>query len=180
MNDRLPERINLGRVYDYSMDTLWNHYQAHLEKLKKNEPFVHTTTAVRYACGYPIPHFQRPPSWKLGQKIRFIESVYLGLVVDIFCTHEKDWEGVDSTPTKFSGWLIDGQQRLLTIEEYWNDKFEVFGYYFSELNPVEKLRFLKTSFKQCKVDINEEGKIKDLYDLLNFGGTAHKSEEMAV
>jgi hypothetical protein len=177
---RLPKLIDLGRVYDFCMDTIWGHYQEHLEKLKNNERFVKTTTAKRYACGYPLPYFQRPSCWTLEQKTRFIESAYLGLFIGTFCSHEVDWEGVDAAPTQFSGWLIDGQQRLLTIEEYWNDEFKVFGYFFSELTKAEKYRFFQTPFKQYKITINDESKIKDLYNRLALGGTAHTPEQMAV
>jgi hypothetical protein len=180
ITSRLPKAIDLGRVYDFNMDTLWCHYEEHLEKLQNNVLFAKTTTAERYACGYPLPEFQRPPCWTVDQKIRFIESVYLGLFIGTFCTHEADWEGADATPTKFSGWLIDGQQRLLTIEGYWNDEFKVFGYYFSELTRREKLRFLNTPFKQYKVTVNDEDKIKDLYNRLALGGTAHTPDQMAV
>jgi uncharacterized protein with ParB-like and HNH nuclease domain len=177
---RLPKPIDLGRIYDFSLGTLWGHYEEHLEKLKNNDSFVKTTTAKRYACGYPLPYFQRPSCWTLEQKNRFIESVYLGLFIGTFCSHEADWEGEDACPTKFSGWLIDGQQRLLTIEEYWNDEFKVFGYFFSELTRAEKHRFSQTPLKQYKVIINDEDKIKDLYNRLALGGTSHTTEQMAV
>lgn len=178
--NRIPKSIDLGRIYDFNMDTIWVHYEEHIEKKRNNEAFVKTTTAKRYACGYPLPDFQRPACWNIEQKTRFIESVYLGLFIGTLCIHEPDWEGADATPTQYSGLLIDGQQRLLTIEDYWNDKFKVFGLYFSQLTRPERHRFLQAPFKQYKVNINNTEKIKDLYNRLALGGTAHTPDQLAV
>ena len=177
---RIPKPIDLGRTYDFTMDTLWEHYQKHNDKIEKGESLTRTVESDRYACGFPVPHFQRPPVWTKEQKERFIESVFLGLFIGTYCIHESDWEGPDATPTPFSGWCIDGQQRLLTIEGYWNDEFKVFGLYFSELSKAEKRRFFQTPFKQYKVTLNNEDKIKDLYNRLALGGTAHTPQDIAV
>lgn len=175
---RVPSPIDLGREYDFNMETLFTHYQKHLA-LKESGEDLDTATADRYACGYPIPPFQRDLVWTRNQEVMFIESAYLGLLSGSFCTHEVDWDCHDKA-LKFSGWLIDGQQRLTTIERYWNDAFKVCGLYYSELTPPEKRRFLRTRFVQNKVILNDEVLIKDLYNRMAFGGVPHKPEDYAA
>lgn len=176
---RIPKPLDLGRSYDFDIESIWNHYEEHLHCLKKGKPFKKTVSAERYACGFPLPEFQRPQCWTVEQKQRFIESIYLGLFIGTYTIHESNWEGPDAKPSKFSGWCIDGQQRLLSIEDYWNDKFKVFDLYYSELTPAEKRRFMRTGFKQYKVELHDEEMIKELYNRLSLGGTAHTEEQRA-
>ena len=175
---RVPSPIDLGREYEFNMETLFTHYEKFLS-LKESGDELDTVIAERYACGYPIPPFQRELVWSKTQEIMFIESVYLGLLSGSFCTHDVDWDH-DAKALKFSGWLIDGQQRLTTIERYWNDEFKVYGLYYSELTPPEKRRFLRTKFVQNKVILNDEALIKDLYNRMAFGGVPHKPEDYAA
>jgi hypothetical protein len=101
------------------------------------------------------------------------------LGIGFYCTHSVDWDN-DASVKSFSGWLIDEQQRLTTIERYWTDEFKVYGRYFSELTRKEIIRFMRISFKQRKVSLNDEQLIKDLYNRMAFGGTPHNPENLAV
>ena len=56
-----------------------------------------------------------------------------------------DW-GEGGVAKKFSGWLVDGQQRLTTIERYWEDQFPVFGLFWSELTKPECRRYTGVKF----------------------------------
>ena len=62
-----------------------------------------------------VPKFQRKYVWNRAEKSRFIESLILGLPIpSIFLS-------TDPTTKKMN--IIDGQQRLLTLQEYLNCKF---------------------------------------------------------
>ncbi|OUV22975.1 MAG: hypothetical protein CBC55_02730 [Gammaproteobacteria bacterium TMED95] len=181
VNNRIPKPIDLGRTRDFRVEDAVISYRKHCEAVEAGLPLKRTVEAERYACGFPLPSFQRPAVWTTEQKAKFIESIFLGLHIGTYCVHESDWTGVaEAKIVPFSGWLLDGQQRLLTIEDYINDKFKVFDLYFSDLTKAEVRRFMNTPFKRHEVALHDEAKIKDLYNRLNFGGTAHTEDQRAV
>lgn len=173
---RIPKEIDTGRKIESCIDALWHNYQ---ERKAQQPTAIHMyDTASRYACGYPIPYFQRELVWTQAQKVAFIESLWLGLYPGTYCIHRADWHK-GGTPRQFSGWLIDGQQRLSAIQEYWDGLFPVFGLYWAELTPQEVRRFKGIKFTHQEVAVWDEEQIKDLYNRMAFGGTAHRSEEAA-
>lgn len=74
-----------------------------------------------------IPDFQRPLVWTEEQKIRFVESLILGLPVGEYTLHK--------TPD-FKYEVLDGQQRWDAIFCYVDGKFPVFGLYYGQLNEL--------------------------------------------
>jgi Protein of unknown function DUF262 len=91
-------------------------------------PFKYSITS--YGADYPIdglvkrinnediyvPDFQRGYVWKIREASRFIESLLLGLPVPgIFLSKESDTQKL---------LVIDGQQRLRTIQYFYNGVFE--------------------------------------------------------
>jgi hypothetical protein len=175
---KMPEPIDLGQIYEFGLEQHLTHYQDHQRRLESGEGLI-TVTADRYACGYPIPPFQRPLVWTRAQEIAFIESIWLGFSIGGCCTHDIDWD-LDENVKPYSGWLIDGQQRLTTLQRYWDDEFKVYGQYFSELSKKDRFRLLRTKFPQNIPKVNDEKIIKELYNRMAFGGTAHTPEQRAV
>lgn len=133
--------------------------------------------ADRQVCGFPLPPWQRPLVWEQEQCIRFIESAWLGLSLGTYVVNRAG----NSERDPISNILIDGQQRLHALERYWSDEFPVFGYHWSEL-PIKEQRSFRMSvvFPQVEVTINDEAQLRDLYDRLNFGGTAHTEDQRAT
>lgn len=174
---RIPPRIDFGRVSDSLITFLWHHYQTHLSNLNTGEmsPFDESD---RHACGFPIPSFQRQLVWDNERKVKFIESLWLGLNPQTFTIHAFDYEK-NGKAMRFSGWLIDGQQRLTAIQDYWEDKFPVFGLFYSELDDREHRRFMNIKFAHTEPELWDEDAIRDLYNRMAFGGVAHTNEERA-
>ncbi len=140
--------------------------------------------ATRFAMGYPLPSWQRPLVWTPMQKVRFIYSIWSGgeigsyLVNDIF-----EFVGDDQT-REFTDVLLDGQQRLTTLEEYVTDRFAVPDRegtlrFWSELPPPERRRFARHQFSQATVSSWDEKLLRLAYDLRAFGGTAHNEDQRA-
>jgi hypothetical protein len=173
---RIPNVIDTGKKIESCIDALWMNYREHLAMKPNDLPMYYTSE--RYACGYPIPSFQRELVWTMAQKTAFIESIWLGLYPGTYCIHRADWMK-GGQPQKFSGWLIDGQQRLSTIQEYWEDGFKVFGLFWSELTAQEVRRFKSAKFTHQEIAVWDETKIRDLYNRMAFGGTPHRPEQVA-
>lgn len=167
-----PAKANLGKSYESCLTYLDCALKDHRELVAKGEPLL-TVTAERYACGLPIPSFQRDLAWTRQQQIRFIESAWKGIPLGTFTLHQMDWKGGDGGAVPFSGWIIDGQQRLTAIDAYWHDGFPVYGALWSELSQRDRREFLGVKFGHYEVVMNSIEEIKELYLVLAFGGTAH-------
>lgn len=127
---------------------------------------------------FPIPVWQRESVWTLAQKVSFIESCYLGY--DIGSIVVNGYVDLDNnTLAKYSDCLIDGQQRVEAMLDYTNDKFKVFGLFYSELNRGEQSRFLLRELGKRKTECFDEQKLKAVYNHLNFSGTNHLDCERA-
>ena len=81
-----------------------------------------------------------------------------------------------------SGWLLDGQQRIAAFRDFSLDEFPVFGdVYFSGLTKPQERRFLRTNFSCYQLPYtDDEKKLREIYDRLNFGGTPHTDLDRAV
>lgn len=171
----IPEPFDNGRLFESSVDHAYTTLRKHRESLANGTP-LEAAPAARYACGFPLPPFQRELKWTREQEIRFVESIFLLLPVGSYTINEFDCD-IKGNATAYSGWLIDGQQRLTTLERYFDNEFQVFGGYFSDLTPPQRRRFLGRKFTHYQVKLHDEEKIKDLYMRMAFGGTPHTDAE---
>lgn len=79
-----------------------------------------------------------------------------------------------------SGYLVDGQQRINTIDLFVQDELPIFdGVRFSDLDAITaRRRFLSASFPSVTLAYQEsELKLKQLYERLCFGSTAHNEKD---
>lgn len=171
-----PEKINLGKSHETCMSYIIFHFNEYQELIRAGKNPV-TAKSDRYVCGFPLPHFQRPSKWTTEQKIKFIESAWKGVPLGTFVAHKIDWKA-DCEATKFSGWLVDGQQRLTAIEEYLTDQFEVYGAVWSQVSSRDQRDFKGVKFGYNEIDYETEEQIKDLYILMAYGGVAHTEEDL--
>lgn len=119
---------------------------------------------------FVLPPFQRPPVWTLAQKVRFIESCWMGLPIGVFIFNRT--EDYDSP---FDGWLLDGQQRVTAVLEYMADAFPVLGHTYSELTEIDRRRWtMTTSFPCMQTNLDDEAQLREVYDRLAYGGTPHE------
>lgn len=138
-----------------------------------------------------LPPFQRPPSWTPTQSARLVESLHLGITIgSIVVTDSGEASRVrigDKVVERFpdeADWLVDGLQRLRAIRSYLADELTVFAgtpseHRFSELSQRQKRRFLGYTVGFIKLDRVPLEEIARIYDLLNYGGTAHTEDQRA-
>jgi hypothetical protein len=129
--------------------------------------------------GYPLPSWQRKLEWSDELCIRFIESVYAGVYLGLYIYNESM-----SRAPQLDGLLIDGQQRLSAIERYMAGELAVPGpdgkaHRWPDLTDEEKAHFYRIPFGFQIVQIHDEAELKRLYNLMNFGGIAHRPEQRA-
>ena len=75
--------------------------------------------------GMPVPTWARGLEWNVGQQARFISAVWSGADLGSYLTN--DWcepAGIGRALAENSEILVDGQQRLHSLEEYFLDRLE--------------------------------------------------------
>jgi hypothetical protein len=166
----MPEKYDLGRHSTTTMAAP----MGQREDIVKNADW-YDIAGRRTIMGYILPSWQRPLVWKEDQKIRFIESAWLGLNLGTFT-----YNRVDTLKHPLDSLLIDGQQRMSAIQDYLDDEFPVFGYRWSEITVPDRRRFnFSTTFASYITQSEDEKYLRDYYNMMNFGGTAHKEDERA-
>jgi hypothetical protein len=106
---------------------------------------------------------------------RFITAVWSGADLGSYVTNE--WcesAGADGVLAENSEVLLDGQQRLYSLEEYFLDRLAVPDIQgqprvWSELGKVERRRFLSTIFTHSQVSSGDEVALRKTYDLCALG-----------
>jgi len=140
--------------------------------------------ADRFVMGFPLPSWQRAFKWSLHQQRAFIDSMWRGLDLSSYMVN--NWRMTDNQHfDKFSNILLDGQQRLFTIERFITDQLAVPDSQgklriWSDLGLLERRRFAHTLFARSTVDVWTETELCEIYNRRNFGGTAHLESERAV
>ena len=128
----------------------------------------------REVMGYFLPPWQRGLVWTQDQKVKLIESLWLGLNIGTY-TFNRVGHG-----TKFDNLLIDGQQRMWALQCYLSDEFPVFGYRWSEITDADRRGFEFSRHFHCYITNSEDEEyLRSYYNMMNFGGTAHKEDERA-
>jgi len=128
---------------------------------------------------FVLPHWQRDSVWETERRVSFVESIWLGFHLGSIVV--TDFEFKNDELTWKSDLLLDGQQRLRSVELYLNDEFKVFNYYWSDLERPEQRMFMNTPIATTIIDPTkyDEEQLADIYDRLNFGGVPHKESERA-
>lgn len=161
---KMPSKIDLGRQLSGCMGEVIHHN----EKREELNPL-----GLRVVMGYFLPTWQRGLVWSEAQKISFLESAWRGINLGTYTFNRLYGSPHDNL-------LIDGQQRLHAVECYINDEFPVFGYRWSETTVVDKRSFRNgVIFGSYITETNDEEYLRGYYNLMNFGGVAHKESERA-
>jgi hypothetical protein len=81
--------------------------------------------------------YQREHVWTLDDKVALIDSIFNNVDIGKFLFTQRR----ESHPGKYYE-VIDGKQRLTALCEFYEDRFQYKGYYFSQLSPLDKNKFL--------------------------------------
>jgi len=130
---------------------------------------------------YYIPSFQRDYVWKIPQASRLIESIVMGLPIpSIFMAKDEGNENY---------YIIDGQQRLKSIEKFYNGEFalkgvinELDGKKYNELEErirdrIDEYAIQLIIIKQEKPDDNNDS-IYKIFERINTEGTKLYPQEI--
>ncbi len=159
-----------------------------LERFQQDEAKVRSEYpwADRFVMGLPLAPWQRGFKWSEEQSRRFITSAWAGVHLGNYVLTEDRMElGPNVQYQYLANSVLEGQQRLRAIELYLTDELAVPDAKgvltkWSELDRVDQLRFKRVIFGCGTVRESNEDKLREFYDLMNFGGVVHDESERAV
>lgn len=181
---QMPQRTLATTISHYPIDVL----ASNLEKYLVDPSSAHDQHpwAARFIMGMPVPRWARGLEWNVGQKSRFISAVWSGADLGSYLSNEWcDSSGARSSLDENSEILIDGQQRLHSLEEYFLDRLAVPDTQgqpriWSELGNGERKRFLSTIFANARVSSGNEVALRKTYDLCAMGVMSRSMDQRAV
>ena len=141
--------------------------------------------------------YQRGFKWTPVQKQGLIDSLLRGYQIPIFYIHLESRIRVFQNTTETTAWIVDGQQRLASIDEYLQNKFSLpdpkkeklgtilpvdptslptwTGKKFHELDPDDRDRLLSHNLLVVVITA-EQNEVRDLFIRLQ-GGTPLTAQE---
>ena len=138
------------------------------------------TLGFNYEDKYIVPEYQRELVWTLEQKQNLIKSLLYGNPIgDLLFKKEFETDEQGRKNTLRIDWsIIDGQQRVNAIREFFLNKFTIDDKYFKDLKYWDARKFLDTGIKVISIqDITLEEEI-NIYLNRNCGGTMHTQEDL--
>jgi hypothetical protein len=113
----------------------------------------------------PDAYFQRNLVWREVHKKDFIETILQGYPFpQLFFSRGK----IDVEKMTSVSCIVDGQQRTSTIIEFIDNKFNVGGRYFKDLDSGEKSEFLKYEVAVVELDLdNDSPHVLEIFKRLN-------------
>lgn len=141
------------------------------------EPFVETENGERRS-------YQRPYVWTLENEQALIDSIYLDRNCGLICFRRRDFDWIEKNkhiPGVAYTDVVDGKQRLHTLERFINDEFtDSYGNYYSDFSVVAQRQF-KMANVFSVAWLKEEATDKDALDAflnINFAGCEMSKEHI--
>jgi hypothetical protein len=177
--NRMPRGFSMGHEYATMLGGAIGNWKAY-RAAEANDPVeldYMNPLRLRTIMGYVIPDWQRPLVWSQTQMIRFVESLWMGTPVGTYTINIDPTYGNGNLCTR--NILVDGQQRMWALQQYLENAFPVFDLYYRDLNLVERRSFEMIKWSSFETDSQDEAYIRDYYNRMNFGGTAHTEDQRA-
>jgi len=127
--------------YDKSSDTKFRIEEKYRIRLLNSgiDSLLHMVYASHGGVDFDA-EYQREHVWKLEDKIALVESIFNNIDIGKFVFVQLH----ESTMGKYYQ-ILDGKQRLTALCEFYEDRFQYKGYYFSELSFYDRYKFLNHS-----------------------------------
>lgn len=142
--------------------------------------------ADRFVCGMPLAPWQRPVVWNDNMQSRFIDAIWAGVDTGSYMVNAwVDFIGYGQELRYLSDIVIDGQQRLTSIERYFNNEIPATAIdgrmlLFSEIYESDRRFFKNRIFPRAIIITNDELVLREAYDMRAFGGVQHTEDQRAV
>ncbi len=142
--------------------------------------------ADRFVCGMPLAPWQRPVVWDGKMQSRFIDALWAHVDTGSYMVNAwVEFTGNKVETRYLSDIVIDGQQRLTSIERYFTDEIPATAVdgrklLWSEITEVDRRFFKNKVFPRTSILTNDEGFLREAYDMRAFGGVRHTEDQRAI
>ena len=167
--------FKLGIVEGTSKDKYKTNKDFSIKVLNVN-PFVEINEEKKY--------YQRPFVWTLDEMQSLVHSIYNRIECGKIVIRERSWDWLHSrNEEKDCYWydIIDGKQRLTTIQKFLNNEFtDRFGNYFEDLSDQAQRKFTDHqlfSYKEMSGSVTDEDVLKQFLSI-NFAGVPQSIEHI--
>lgn len=133
--------------------------------------------------GYVLdPAYQRGSVWSLEQKRNLIRSLFLGIPIGVIFLNRRGWHDEDAVSQR----VIDGKQRLEAIRGFVAGEFEIPGEWvdsksewvkYADMHSKWRWDLDNSTISTIETDLKSEAEERDLFNLVNYGGTPHTDED---
>lgn len=174
--DAPTNRILRRQFYGHPYNTMLG--QLDMQRVNQNAQLDAMKWSGRRVMGFKLPVWQRDSVWADEQCLRFIESIWLGVGLGTYMVNMTERSPVADLV------LLDGQQRLRSIERYLAGELAMTGedgnaYFWTQLTEGEKAHFNRIPFAWTLTAYTTDAELRAAYNRHNFGGTAHTESQRA-
>ena len=180
MTVTLPQPLIRGTTSSRCISDLMRPREPQYEKM-----FEGGIQGLEHLAHFYVAPFQRPAVWTDDQKRKLVESVHLGISIgSIVVSAEGKEDPVTGRFPLSADLVIDGQQRLRALKAYRDEGLSIFvgtphEHRWGDLDRVQKRRFDGVPIGYIQLDHFDMDALKEIYNRLNFGGTAHTEDQRA-
>lgn len=115
------------------------------------------------------PEYQRELVWELEDKQKLIHSIFNNIDIGKFVFIKRDYDSrKNATPHLME--ILDGKQRLTAIKDFWEDRFQYNGFYYSQLHPRDQSHFDSFLISMAEVSNPTKEQIYRYFLRLNTSG----------
>lgn len=130
-----------------------------------------------YSMGVDFePEYQRGYVWELEDKIALIDSIFNNVEIGKFAFIVLSSEEWIRRNLQYE--ILDGKQRLSTLCEFYEGKFEYKGYKFHELSHKDRYHFTNYSVSIAELEDATEKQIIEYFIKLNSHGKVMDKEHL--
>jgi hypothetical protein len=114
------------------------------------------------------PDYQRDFVWEDSDKELLLDSIFMGADIGKFVFRSKD--SAEWLEDGLLYEIIDGKQRMITLLEYYENRFPYKGFFYNDLSPRDKRRFKDTPISIAEVNNVTKKDTLRIFLMLNRGG----------
>ena len=181
MTVTLPEPLIRGTTSSRTISDLMRDREPRYESM-----FEASNQGLKTLGHFYIPPFQRPVVWTIEQQRRLVESIWLGISIgSIVVSAEGEMDKATGKYALSADLLLDGLQRLTSLKAYMQEGMRIFvgtqhEHCYEDLDLPQQRRFRNTPLGYITIDRDFDMEaLKEIYNRLNFGGTAHTEDQRA-
>lgn len=173
--DRLVSWLDVRKVITEETPSLienaeirFNYYNTRISAIFHNWYYFGTNNS---------PEYQRELVWELADKVALIDSIFRNIEIGKFAFIDRGHDKWMNDGKMFE--ILDGKQRLNALTEFYEDKFQYKGKFFSDLCSQDKWHFMEYNVSVADTEPLTDVQRYKYFLRLNTSGKPIPKEKLA-